>query len=62
MVLSDAEAAMGCWRLADDERIDVDAAFGIDVAVYYDGGLQRSFLGLIAGMWLGGGGRVGKEG
>lgn len=29
-VLSDAEAAMGCWRLADDERIMVEAACGIN--------------------------------
>ncbi|KAL8922912.1 MAG: hypothetical protein Q9208_004874 [Pyrenodesmia sp. 3 TL-2023] len=41
VVLSDAEAAMGCWRLADDERIMVEAACGINVAVCYDGRLKR---------------------
>ncbi|KAI4206227.1 MAG: hypothetical protein LQ346_001198 [Caloplaca aetnensis] len=40
-VLSDAEAAMGCWRLADDERIMVEAACGINVAVCYDGRLKK---------------------
>lgn len=40
-VLSDAEAAMGCWRLADDERIIVEAACGINVAVCYDGRLKK---------------------
>ncbi|KAL9597788.1 MAG: hypothetical protein Q9219_004915 [cf. Caloplaca sp. 3 TL-2023] len=41
VVLSDAEAAMGCWRLADDERIIVEAACGINVAVCYDGRLKE---------------------
>ncbi|KAL8868181.1 MAG: hypothetical protein Q9174_005157 [Haloplaca sp. 1 TL-2023] len=40
-VLSDAEAAMGCWRLADDERIIVEAACGLNVAVCYDGRLKK---------------------
>ena len=40
-VLSDAEAAMGCWRLADDERMIVEAACGINVAVCYDGRLKK---------------------
>ncbi|KAL8721261.1 MAG: hypothetical protein Q9225_002003 [Loekoesia sp. 1 TL-2023] len=40
VVLSDAEAAMGCWRLADDERIIVEAACGVNVAVCYDGRLK----------------------
>ena len=40
-VLSDAEAAMGCWRLADDERLLVEPACGINVAVCYDGRLKK---------------------
>ncbi|KAL8962255.1 MAG: hypothetical protein Q9183_005184, partial [Haloplaca sp. 2 TL-2023] len=40
-VLGDAEAAMGCWRLADDERIIVEAACGLNVAVCYDGRLKE---------------------
>ena len=40
-VLSDAEAAMGCWRLADDEHIIVEAACGLNVAVCYDGRLKK---------------------
>ena len=40
VVLSDAEAAMGCWRFADDERILVEAACGVSLAVCYDGRLK----------------------
>ncbi|KAB8337074.1 hypothetical protein FH972_021378 [Carpinus fangiana] len=40
VVLSDAEAAMGCWRLADDERMLVEMACGINVALCYDGKLE----------------------
>ncbi|KAL9582891.1 MAG: hypothetical protein Q9212_003036 [Teloschistes hypoglaucus] len=40
-VLSDAEAAMGCWRLADDERIIVEPACGINAAVCYGGRLKK---------------------
>ena len=40
-VLSDAEAAMGCWRLADDERLIVEPACGVSVAVCYDGRLKQ---------------------
>lgn len=40
-VLSDAEAAMGCWRFADDERILVEPACGINLAVCYDGRLKQ---------------------
>ncbi|KAL8994514.1 MAG: hypothetical protein Q9169_005543 [Polycauliona sp. 2 TL-2023] len=40
-VLSDAEAAMGCWRFADDERIMVEPACGINLAVCYDGRLKK---------------------
>jgi L-serine/L-threonine ammonia-lyase len=42
VVLSDAEAAMGCWRLADDERIMVELACGVNVALCYDGRLERA--------------------
>lgn len=41
VVLPDAEAAMGCWRLADDERIMVEMACGVNVALCYDGRLER---------------------
>ncbi len=41
VVLSDAEAAMGCWRLADDERLMVELACGVSVAVCYDGRLKK---------------------
>ena len=40
VVLDDAEAAMGCWRLADDERLLVEPACGVSVAVCYDGRLK----------------------
>ena len=39
VVLSDAEAAMGCWRLTDDERMMVEPACGVNVALCYDGRL-----------------------
>ena len=42
VVLPDAEAAMGCWRLADDERIIVELACGINVALCYDGRLEKA--------------------
>jgi L-serine/L-threonine ammonia-lyase len=41
VVLSDAEAAMGCWRLADDERLVVELACGVNVALMYDGRLKK---------------------
>ena len=47
VVLSDAEAAMGCWRLADDERIMVEPACGVSLAVCYDGRLKK----LLPGLW-----------
>jgi len=46
VVLRDAEAAMGCWRLADDERMMVELACGVNVAVCYDGRLRRLLPGL----------------
>ena len=41
VVLSDADAAMGCWRIADDERFIVEPACGVSVAVCYDGRLKK---------------------
>lgn len=41
VVLSDAEAAMGCWRLADDERMMVELACGVNVALCYNGKLEH---------------------
>jgi L-serine/L-threonine ammonia-lyase len=41
LVLEDAEAAMGCWRLADDERLIVEPACGVSVALVYDGRLRK---------------------
>ena len=46
VVLRDAEAAMGCWRLADDERMLVEPACGVSVAVCYDGRLRKLLPGL----------------
>lgn len=41
VVLSDAEACMGCWRFADDERMIVEPACGASIAVCYDGRLKK---------------------
>lgn len=41
-VLSDAEACMGCWRLADDSLMLVEPACGVNVALCYDGRLQQA--------------------
>lgn len=40
-VLEDREAVMGCWRLADDERLLVEPACGVNVALCYDGLLKK---------------------
>ena len=40
-VLEDREAVMGCWRLADDERLLVEPACGVNVAPCYDGPLKK---------------------
>lgn len=40
--LTDAEAAMGCWRFADDERIMVELACGVNVALCYGGRLEQA--------------------
>lgn len=42
VVLSDAEAAMGCWRLADDQRIMVELACGVNLALCYEGRLEQA--------------------
>lgn len=41
-VLTDAEAAMGCWRLADDERIMVELSCGVSASLCYGGRLKRA--------------------
>lgn len=41
-VFTDAEAAMGCWRLADDDRLLVELACGVNAAVCYGGRLQKA--------------------
>lgn len=42
IAVPDQEAAMGCWRLADDERIMVEPACGVSVSLCYDGKLERA--------------------
>jgi len=42
VVLSDAEATMGCWRLADDERLLVEPACGVSVALCYGNRLEQA--------------------
>ena len=44
VVLEDKEAAMGCSRLADEERLMVELACGVNVAMCYDGRLEK-YLG-----------------
>ncbi|KAL9616368.1 MAG: hypothetical protein Q9160_008762 [Pyrenula sp. 1 TL-2023] len=46
VVFEDAEAAMGQWRLADDERLLVDTACAVSVAPCYDGRLHQLLPGL----------------
>jgi L-serine/L-threonine ammonia-lyase len=41
MVLTDAEAAMGCWRFAEDERMLVEPACGVNVALCYGDRLKK---------------------
>jgi L-serine/L-threonine ammonia-lyase len=41
IVLSDAEAAMGCVRFADEERILVETSCGVSLAAVYNGSLRR---------------------
>jgi L-serine/L-threonine ammonia-lyase len=42
VVLSDAEAAMGCWRFADDEKSLVELACGVNLALCYGGRLGKA--------------------
>ncbi len=42
LALSDAEAAMGSVRFADDERILVEAACGVSIATVYNGQLKKT--------------------
>ena len=53
LVLSDREAARACVRFADDERVMVEPACGVNVAVVYDdeGLLRECLQGL--GVWRG---------
>ena len=41
IVIEDKEAAMGCWRFLDDERIMVEPSCGASIAVCYDGKLKQ---------------------
>jgi L-serine/L-threonine ammonia-lyase len=43
IVLSDAEAAIGCVRFADEERILVETSCGVSLAAVYNGALRREF-------------------
>ncbi|KAF1987705.1 tryptophan synthase beta subunit-like PLP-dependent enzyme [Aulographum hederae CBS 113979] len=43
IVLSDAEAAMGCYRFADEERILVELSCGVSLAMCWDGRLAKYF-------------------
>ena len=42
MVLSDAEAAMGCWRFADTENMLVEPACGVNLALCYGNRLKKA--------------------
>ncbi|KAM0721656.1 hypothetical protein Q7P37_002581 [Cladosporium fusiforme] len=42
VVLSDAEAAMGCWRFADDEKALIELACGVNLALCYGGRLSQA--------------------
>ncbi|TKA27770.1 hypothetical protein B0A50_04871 [Salinomyces thailandicus] len=42
VVLSDAEAAMGCWCFADDERMLVELSCGVNLALCYGGRLEKA--------------------
>jgi L-serine/L-threonine ammonia-lyase len=42
VVLSDAEAAMGCWRFADDEKSLIELACGVNLALCYGGRLDKA--------------------
>ena len=40
-MLNDAKAGMGCWHLADEERLIIEPACGVSVAMCYDGRLKE---------------------
>ena len=42
VVLDDGEAAMGCLRLAELERIMVELGSGVNVAMCFDGRLEKA--------------------
>ena len=46
VVLTDAQAAMGCVRFADEERILVEAACGISLAAVYGGYVRKLLPGV----------------
>lgn len=41
-LVTDAEAAMGCWRFADDEKILVELACGAALSLCYGGRLKKA--------------------
>lgn len=46
VVLSDAQAAIGCVRFADEERILVEAACGVSLAAVYGGWVRKCLPGV----------------
>jgi L-serine/L-threonine ammonia-lyase len=42
IVMTDAEAVMGCWKLADDERLLTEPACGVNAALCYNGKLREA--------------------
>lgn len=48
VTVSDAEAALGCWRFADDERTLVELACGASLVLAYNGGLRKLISGFSA--------------
>lgn len=46
VVLTDAQAAMGCVRFADEERMLVEAACGISLAAVYGGWVRKCLPGI----------------
>lgn len=40
-VVKDAEAAMGCWRFLEDERLLIEPSCGASIVVCYDGRLKK---------------------
>jgi len=46
VVLTDAQAAMGCVRFADEERMLVEAACGVSLAAVYGGYVKKLLPGI----------------